>query len=358
MSSINLDKPATYQHLDSGGMMQLTLDFAAQCREALALSEGFEAPAAFRSARQVVLSGLGGSAIAGDLVSRLLAGQAKVPIIINRQYGLPPWADENTLVVLSSYSGNTEETLSAFAAARERKCSAVCITSGGKLGQLAAEAGIPVITIPGGRPPRASTGYLIFPFLTVLEKSNLTPALPQADKEEAFSLLEKMSRAYGPAQAVANNPVKDCAYWLWNNFPVIYGWGYLAPVAFRWQTQLNENSKLIAHAGELPEMNHNEVVAWAHSVELSKKMRVVMLRSDGDEPARIGARLELTKRIIGPNAELIEAYTEGEGRLARQLSLVYRGDLVSIYLAFLQSKDPIEINAINFLKGELGKLPE
>jgi glucose/mannose-6-phosphate isomerase len=190
-----------------------------------------------------------------------------------------------------------------------------------------------------------------------LEKSGLTPALPLEEKEEAFSLLASLSRAYAPEKSINSNAAKDHAYWLLDNFPVIYGWGYLAPVAFRWQTQFNENSKIISHAGELPEMNHNEVVAWAHASELAKKMRVILLRSEEDEPPRIKARLELTKRIIGPQAELIEVYAEGQGRLARQLSLVYRADIASIYLAFLGGKDPIEINAINFLKGELGKLP-
>jgi glucose/mannose-6-phosphate isomerase len=355
---INLDRPDSYLHFDTGNMLQLTLDFPQQCREAQAIGEGFSAPAAFRTVKQVMLCGLGGSAIAGDLVSRLLADRASVPLLVNRQYELPPWVGKDTLVVLSSYSGNTEETLSCFKAARERKCPMAGITSGGKLAEMAAASGVPILPIPGGRPPRASTGYLIFPFLAILEKSGLTPAFSGEEKAEAIAVLEQISKACGPDRTLDHNTAKDFAYWLLEGFPVIYGWGCFAPVALRWQTQFNENSKIIAHAGELPEMNHNEVVAWAHRNELSDKMRVILLRAENEESAPITARLELTKRIIGPQAELLEAWAEGEGRLARQLSLVYRGDIISVYLAFLNGKDPIEINAINFLKGELAKRSE
>jgi glucose/mannose-6-phosphate isomerase len=164
-----------------------------------------------------------------------------------------------------------------------------------------------------------------------------------------------MSKALAPDKPTQENSAKVYAQWLAQGYPVIYGWDYLSPVALRWQTQLNENSKVIAHAGALPEMNHNEVVAWAHASELIKKMRVILLRSPEEEPSSIKARFELTKQIIAPQAEVREALPEGKGKLARQLSLVYLSDIVSIYLAFLGEKDPIEINAINFLKKELAK---
>ncbi|NIM04629.1 MAG: bifunctional phosphoglucose/phosphomannose isomerase [Armatimonadetes bacterium] len=353
---IDLNKPESYLSLDPAGMLAMTADFPGQCREAVSIGEGFSAPTSFSKAQNILLCGLGGSAIAGDLVHRLTADRITVPFQVNRQYEIPSWVKENTLVILSSYSGNTEETLSAFQDTLSRKAQAVCITSGGKLAQLAGDNDVPVISIPSGRPPRASTGFLIFPVLSILEKSGFIPSL-EKEKAETVAVLEAMSRELDSKKPVAENEAKKIALWLQDKFSLIYGWGYLAPAAYRWQTQLHENSKALAHSGELPEMNHNEVVAWAHKGALAGKLAVVLLRCE-DEPPRIRARFELTKRIISDHASLREYQSRGEARLSRQMSLVYLGDYASIYLALLSGKDPVEINAINFLKGELAKLPQ
>jgi len=352
---VNLDKPGSYLPLDATGMMALCQDFPGQCREAIDIGEAFSTPAEFSRASKVLLCGLGGSAIAGDLVGRLTADRMAVPFHVSRQYELPAWAREDTLAVLSSYSGNTEETICAFQQALCKGTLVVCITSGGRLGQLAEEKGLPLIRIPPGRPPRAATGFLIFPLLSLLEKAGLTSPLEE-EKKEALSLLEEMSAQFSPHRPAAENEAKALALWLKGKFPLIYGWGHLAPVAFRWQTQLNENSKALAHSGELPEMNHNEVVAWAHRSEMAERLAVILLRCE-EEPPRLRARFELTKRIISDHAALRECWSRGRSRLACQLSLLYLGDFVSLYLAFLAHKDPAEINAINFLKGELAKLP-
>ncbi len=359
---IDLDAPAGYLPLDPAGMMAMCVDFPAQCHQGIALSEPFVAPAEFGQAKNVLLCGIGGSAIAGDLVSRLLPGEVKVPLVVNRQYELPGWVKkEDTLVILSSYSGNTEETINAFRQALWIGARAACITSGGELGRLAREKGVPVIEIPPGRPPRASTGFLIFPLLMILEKAGLFPPLKE-QREETLALLEEMCGQLRPESPMAENPAKGIALWLQGKFPLIYGWGPLAPVAFRWQTQCNENSKALAHAGELPEMNHNEVVAWAHRSPLTASLAAIFLRSE-EEPPRIRARFEITKRIIHDSLSaasgepmLQECWAKGRSRLARQLSLLYLGDFVSLYLAFLSHKDPAEVNAINTLRGEMAKL--
>jgi glucose/mannose-6-phosphate isomerase len=355
-SKVDLNRPDSYLHLDSADMLGMTAAFPAQCKEAIAIGESFSPPASFGKARNLLICGLGGSAIAGDLAARLNADRLSVPLQVNRQYELPAWVNHHTLVILSSYSGNTEETLSAFEQALARKAQAVCITSGGKLAELAGENKVPVISIPAGRPPRASTGYLIFPTIAILEKAGFIPSLDE-ERAETVSLLEEMSGQLDSVRPAEENEAKQIALWLQERFALIYGWGYLGPAAFRWQTQLNENSKALAHSGELPEMNHNEVVAWSHRSSLAERLGAVLLRTE-DEPRRIQARFDLTKRIISEQVEVREYWSKGKGRLARQMSLVYLGDYASIYLAFLSCKDPVEINVINFLKGELAKLPE
>lgn len=351
---VDLDKVDSYLPLDSLGMAKMTMDFASQCREAISIAEAFSTGPELGKVGQVVVCGLGGSAIAGDLVERLTLDRISVPLYVNRQYELPAWVGERTLVVLSSYSGNTEETVSAFQQALSRRARVVCITSGGKLAQQAAQNAVPVIKIPGGRPPRAATGYLIFPLIAILEKTGLLPEMGE-EKAEAVALLGELSVQFRPDSPTAENEAKQVARALVNHFGLIYGWGYLAPVARRWGTQLNENGKALAHWGELPEMNHNEVVPWAHRNPINEKLIAVLLR-DKEEPPRLRARFELTKRIIAEHAPLRECWTRGRSRLARQMSLVYLGDFASIYLAFLTHRDPAEMNAIEFLKGELAKL--
>jgi len=352
---VDLSEPDTYLSLDSAGLAAWAAEFPAQCREAISIAEAFSPPPRLRRAESLLLCGVGGSAIAGDLVRALVSDSLALPFYVNRQYQLPAWAKQRTLVILSSYSGNTEETLNAFQQCLSRNTQAICITSGGKLAQLARENDLPLISLPAGRLPRASTGYLIFPLLALLEKLGLLASLAE-EKAEAVSVLEEMSRQLDVNKPVPENDAKKIALWLHGRLALIYGWGYLSPVAFRWQTQLNENAKALAHAGELPEMNHNEVVAWAHRGPLAERLAVVLLRGE-DEPPRIRTRFELTKRIISDHAAVQECWSRGQGRLARQLSLLYLGDYASLYLAFLSRKDPAETNAINFLKGELAKIP-
>jgi len=355
-SSINLDDTATYLPLDPIGISTMTADFAAQCQEAIAIGERVDIDQAFGDVDNIVVCGLGGSAIAGDLVDQLTIDRIKIPFHVNRRYTLPSWVDERSLVILSSYSGNTEETISSFQQALNRGSKCVCITSGGRVAQLADEHNAPVVQIPGGRPPRASTGYLIFPLISLLEKVGLIPSL-EKERTEAVAIIEKMSESLGLESLTQDNEAKQLAQKLFGKFALIYGWNYLSPVAFRWQTQLNENSKMLAHAGVLPEMNHNEVVAWAHKSPIGKDLIAVLLRSK-HEPPRLRARLDLTKRIITDHADALEVWTTGNSLLAQQMSLLYLGDFVSVYLALLGQKDPAEINAINFLKGELLKLSD
>jgi glucose/mannose-6-phosphate isomerase len=356
LGPIDLDNPVSYAPLDPAGMAAMVSNFPIQCREAMAIGESFIPPAKYKKIDNVLVCGLGGSAIAGDLVGSLNVFRISVPFRVSRQYELPAWTKENTLVILSSYSGNTEETLSSFQQALNRKAKIICITSGGKLAQLASENKIPMMTIPGGFPPRAATGYLIFPLLLALEKCGLIPSL-EDERRETLAVLEAMSVELSPSKPALENDAKTLAKMLLGKLAFIYGACYLAPVALRWQTQLNENSKVLAHAGELPEMNHNEVVAWSHRSQMADKLAAIFLRTKDEHP-RVSARFDLTKRIISENAAVKEYWCKGQSRLARQMSLVYLGDFASLYLAFLAHKDPMEITAINFLKGELAKISQ
>jgi glucose/mannose-6-phosphate isomerase len=352
-NAIDLNQPDTYLPSDPSGIMRLTVNFPNQCREAIAIGEKVKVAKELSQAKNVILCGLGGSAIAGDLVARLTSNTIKVPFFVNRQYDLPSWANQDTLVILSSYSGNTEETLSAFAQARERKAHIACITSGGEVSRIAEAEGLTVAKVPGGQPPRASTGYMIFPLIAILEKAGLIPSY-EAQRTETLEIFEAMSKTLAPETAMPGNEAKEIATALEGKFALIYGWDHLAPVAYRWQTQFNENTKALAHGAELPEMNHNEIVAWGHRSKLTKKLAPVLLRTES-EPARTKLRLDLTKRVITIHANLRECTARGKSRMAQQMSLLYLGDFVSVYGAFLNHKDPMEINAINFLKNELAK---
>ena len=208
----------------------------------------------------VVVAGMGGSAIGGDLV---LAAQLALPVpaAVVRGYELPAWVGPSTLVVAVSYSGNTEETLACVEAALARGCTPLCVASGGRLAALAAERGLPLVTVPPGLQPRAAVGYLAMPLLAALERLELVPSA-EKDVEEAAAVVREMTALLAPTEDEGCNLAKDLARRLHGHVPLVYGAGLSAPAARRWKTQLNENAKAMAFWAELPELDHNEIEAW------------------------------------------------------------------------------------------------
>ncbi len=363
-----LDNPAQMKALDPGDMLGLTVDFPNQCRRGAELGRQFERDIRPQTSIQnIVVTGMGGSAIGGDILRCLIEEAGVVPLSVNRGYDLPGYVGSHTLVIAASYSGNTEETLASYRAAHSRRAQVAVITSGGALAELARKDKVPLCIIPGGQPPRASTGYLFFPALIYLISRGGVNRDLSGDIDESLQLMAKMRTELGPEAPTVNNEAKTIAEQLYRRLPIIYGsQDYGAVAALRWRTQINENSKCLAFPYAFPEMNHNEILGWtlAHKLQ-SRNFATVILQDPselektlpGSDPRRrIGRRIEVTKDLIHRATRLINVVARGESLLSRMLSLIYLGDFTSVYLAYLNQIDPTNIDNINILKAKMAKL--
>jgi len=317
--------------------------FPRQCREGLEL--GTRAPVdRVEGFRRVVVLGMGGSGIAGALLKSVLP----VEVVPVRDYSLPPWVGEESLVVSLSYSGDTEETLAAFEDARGRTRRLLAVTSGGKLGRVCAREGIPWIEIPPGYQPRAALGYLLFPLLGLFHRLGMVP-----DFGEALAALDRLASDLAPGED--ENESQALARALLGRVPLVYGAGATGPVAFRWKTQINENAKQPAFWAELPELCHNEVVGYDLSARLLSQGMVVFLRFQGDHP-RVSKRVEILHDLLsGRGIAWLDVQGRGTGSLANLLSLLYLGDWTSYYLALLNGVDPAPVAIIGELKRRLAE---
>ncbi|TET53564.1 MAG: bifunctional phosphoglucose/phosphomannose isomerase, partial [Anaerolineales bacterium] len=322
---------------------------------AWALAQAADLPAEYKSVRRVVCLGMGGSAMGASLVQGLAAAKAKIPLSVVRGYDLPAFAaGPETLVVACSYSGNTEETLSALDQALQRGVRLAAITTGGKLAALAEKRGMPLLRFQYAAQPRAALGYSFILLLGMLSRLGLLGDY-SADLDEAAGVMEAWQAEIAPAVPPKQNLAKALAKRTADRLPVTYGAGFLAPVANRWKTQFNENSKHWAFFEEMPELNHNAVVGYGFPEEVRDRTLVVMLRSSFDHP-RVAVRFDVTQELLqreGVATETVEA--RGGSRLAHVLSLIHFGDYVSYYLAMLNGADPSPVETIAYLKGRLAE---
>ena len=231
----------------------------------------------------IIVSGLGGSAIGGDLLKDWARDRASVPIEVNRDYHLPAYAGKKTLVIVSSYSGDTEESLSAFLDALKRKCMVYCVTSGGALLKYAVKHNVPYLQVPSGMPPRAALPYMFISLVIFMQKIGLVTGV-SVELDEALKLLEKISADNLPQKPTIDNFAKTLALDIGETVPVIYGFGFYRGVAQRFKQQINENAKYPAKWEVFPELDHNEIVGWANSGDSGKGFSIIFLR-DMDEPA-------------------------------------------------------------------------
>lgn len=347
-----MDDLQTLKSGDPGDMLQRIAELPHQLQEAWQHIQAFEPPPSLREVRAVVVTGMGGSAIGGSLVAALAEPECPVPIVVNRDYHLPAFVDEHTLVVASSYSGNTEETLSATQEALEFGAQIVAITTGGHLAELARERGFPLITFDYRAQPRAAIGHSFALLLGVLVRIGLL-----ADKTdelaEATDVLLRLQRLIGPETPTERNPAKELAHQLVGRVPTIYGAGMLAPVARRWKGQFNENAKTWAAFDEMPELNHNAVVGYQFPEHLRDTAFVIMLRCPLDHE-RVQARFEITAELLEQaGIEHTVVYAWGEGAVAQMWSVLHYGDYVSYYLAALNGIDPTPVERIDYLKRRL-----
>lgn len=346
-----LDKCAK---LDPSGMRGLIEGLPAQFSDAAERALAIRIPVPSATPSSLIVAGLGGSAIGGDIARSALAGSLRLPLLVSRDYSLPAFLNAGSIVVACSYSGNTEETLSAYSQACNAGANIICITSGGKLAVRAGADGQPLVAIPGGMPPRAALGYSALALIGAIRALGLIPDVRQTFEETA-ALLQNLAARFRAEVPADQNPAKAMAKSLHGKIVAVYGGsGLLESAAVRWRGQMEENAKNLALHHVLPEMNHNEILGWESPPAVLRHVGVVFLRDAGDHP-QVSRRFDLTRRIVEPKAGAThEVWSEGSAPLARIFSVLYLGDFVSLYLAFLNKVDPTRIDAIDYLKRELG----
>lgn len=302
---------------------------------------------------KVLLTGLGGSAIGADYLTHWAATESRFPLVVNRDYQIPKWVDARTLVVTISMSGGTEETLAAFGEARARGAKIVAVSTGGKMKEFCQKTNTPFIEVEGGMQPRAAVGRMLVADALALEAAGVLQT--RAALEKAVTTLKAMQQEYDPKGPANRNPAKQLALQLGDTIPVVYASGHLVPVARRFANQLNENSKILAFWGAMPEMNHNELVGWSGDAQ-PNRFTAVLLRSDLEHPGN-AKRFEYTANLMREwGANVVEIKARGTTVAEQLLTTTYHADLVSGYLAVLRGQDPTPVQPISGLKEALGKL--
>lgn len=347
-----LDDGAALSRFDPAGMLEQVATLPAQIRDGWARTRSLELSDAHRGAEAIAVLGMGGSAIGADLVRGIFSGALRVPLATVRDYELPAWVDPRTLCVAASYSGATEETISAFTQALERRCPVAVITTGGLLGDVARRAKLPLLDFPGGGQPRAAVGYSVLLLAGLLERAGLL-TLDERQVEEAARACEVVLKTCSAEVVTEQNPAKQLAWSLVDRLPVVCGSGLLAAVARRWKTQLNENAKTTAIADELPEATHNSVVGYGGPEALRERMFFVFLAGPADHP-RNGLRATLAADALASVQVSHQTVpVAGDSALAQAMAAVCLGDLVSVYLAFLYGLDPSPVEPIARIKARL-----
>jgi glucose/mannose-6-phosphate isomerase len=354
MNKIHLDNLSIYGQKDPDNMLGRIKELPMQCRQAWQTAMGFNLPSDYADVDKVIILGMGGSAIGGDLVRSLALAEARIPIIVHRDYGLPSFVDERTLVIASSYSGNTEETLSGFRSSLLTTAKKLVMTTGGTLKELAEANNFPVYKIEYKAQPRAALGFSFIPTLGVLQKLGFIKD-KSADVDETIRVLENLSTKLDEKSLLTSNPAKQLAQRCHGKLPVIYGAGILAEVAHRWKTQINENGKAWAFYEVFPELNHNATVGFQFPPEVVERLHVVLLRSPLFNE-RVKLRYEVTGELLqraGVAYEYVDSL--GESPLSQMMSTVMMGDFTSYFLAILNEVDPSPVEVIDYLKERLAK---
>jgi glucose/mannose-6-phosphate isomerase len=339
--------------IDSQDMWGKVCSFPEQWQDAHDLASELEFSIDKDRIRNICISGMGGSAIGGDLLKGYMISTCRIPLIINRQYKLPGWIGTGTLFIACSYSGDTEETLEAVESARLAGAQIVCLTSGGKLLEMAYEYDLDYIRIPSGYTPRAALAYTFVPLYKLFIEIGLIPddpalcaSMPEflAEQVEVFSNLDE------------NEPMMIAGE-IRDTLPIIYtNSDYLEPVNVRWRSQFAENAKILSYGNLLPEMSHNEIVGWEQMAHLTGRLSVFMLQ-DADDHPRVKLRMDITRELIRDHVVGMHMVaTNGPNRLAKMFYMVQYGDFLSLYYAFLNGTDPTPVTKIELLKSRLSEL--
>lgn len=341
-----IDDPARIRAADPEGMLDRIRELGAQVRDAWKRTGQAELPRDLAKVRDITVLGMGGSAIGGDLAASLLAHELSVPMQVHRDYGCPNYVGPESLVIASSYSGNTEETLSGFAEARRRGAKIVALTTGGKLAEDATAARVPLVTFSYKARPRATLGWSLGLVLGTLSRIGLVRD-QTSDVSTALSELERFARKPDLG--------KDLARKLFGRVVGVYGSGVMGVMARRWKGQWNENAKNWAFFDVMPELNHNAVVGFPHPDIAPRALAVIFLRSSRDD-TRVSKRFDVTAELLARASIPLEQLAfRGESMLSEALQAVYLGDHVSFYITLLNGEDPSPNESIDYLKAQLAK---
>jgi glucose/mannose-6-phosphate isomerase len=339
--------------IDKDNMWDNLTRFPSHWREAMEFTRDVDWAVDKSKIRNICFSGMGGSAIGADLITAYTLNECSIPVYVNRNYDIPGWVNENTLFVACSFSGNTEETLSALALAHDKGAQIVAVTSGGKLLVEASRQGYGYVKIPGGMPPRAALAYSFVPLYRLFEYMGY---ISEGAKvlDETAELLEEQAAYFSD---VEDNQALNIARDIQDTLPIVYTTsGLLEPVGLRWRCQFEENSKILSYGHTVPEMNHNEIVGWEQTAHLTGRLSVILLE-DREAHEKVKQRLKIVRDLISDlavSSHLLK--TTGQSRLTRMFSLVQFGDWVSYYLAVINEVDPTPIAKIDLLKSRLAEL--
>lgn len=323
-------------------MKDLIQRFPAQLKEAVEIAAKAKLSPLKTPINKIVICGLGGSGIGGTIAKEILFDEATLPVEVLKSYSLPSYIDEATLVICSSYSGNTEETLECYSLAQKQKAKIVCITSGGKILEMAKKDGNDFIVVPGGMPPRSCLGYSLTQLFHVFSHYELAPQKTVSIGEAAKKLTIEQVAIMQEAHHIAKK--------IHNKLPVIYSTALHEGIAIRLRQQLNENAKILCWHHVVPEMNHNELVGWSHPYTDV----AVILFKDKDENPRNKLRMDFCKKVFDKYAaEIIEIPSKGENAVEKALYWIHLGDWVSMFLSEIRNVDAMDIKVIDSLKQEL-----
>ena len=327
-------------------MKTLVANFSKQLTEAISIGNKAKLTESANKINNVLICGLGGSGIGGSIVAQLVTPTATVPIDSSKGYFIPGYVNENTLVIISSYSGNTEETLQCMEQAIQKKSKIVCITSGGTVEKIAKEKGFDHIIVPGGMPPRSCLGYSLVQLFYILGFFKVISNYYVAELQAAVQLIDQEENAIIPEATAVTNPILG-------TLPLLYATTYNEGIAIRFRQQLNENSKILCWHQIIPEMNHNELVGWTQKND----DLAVILFLDKDEYSRNLARVEINKEVIKKYTNtIIEIHSKGNSAIEKAIYFIHLGDWISVILGESRGVDLMEIKVIEHLKSALSKI--
>lgn len=326
-------------------MIEIIDNLSEDIVNSLDLAEGIDVK--FKGIKNVIIGGMGGSAIGGEIVKYFAMQYGNIPVEVIRDYELPNYANEETLLFCVSYSGNTEETINLYRKGKKKKSQIFVITSNGLLEDFSKKEKVNFLLIPKGYAPRCAIAYLLFPILKILEKSELIE-IKQKDIKEVISVLRENKESSKKWAQEISLKIKE-------KLPFIYSEDRFLPVARRIVNQINENSKSLAHFATFPELDHNEIVGWDNPKEIMKRFFIIVLRSNSESERmkkRIDITIELIKEIAG---EVTFVYPDGESYIANLFSFIQKGDYLSYYLALNYGVDPYPVKRIDELKRRMSE---